>query len=72
MVRRVRSHLIPPPPPQVPEVHLFLDQRLKHSEFRALFYSNSLIVWQIENAVKLPIESQKVSDFLSGDCAFDF
>ena len=57
MVRRVRSHPITPgalpphpppapPPPEILEVHLFLDQRLKHSEFRALFYSNSLIVWQ--------------------------
>ena len=31
-------------PPQVPEVHFFVDQRLNQSEFIVLFYSNSLIV----------------------------
>lgn len=33
-----------PSPPQVPEVHFFVDQRLNQSEFIVLFYSNSLIV----------------------------
>ena len=33
-----------PPSPRVPEVHFFVDQRLKQSEFRVLFYPNSLIV----------------------------
>ena len=31
-------------PPQVPEVHFFVDQKLNQSEFIVLFYSNSLIV----------------------------
>ena len=31
-------------PPQVPEVHFFVDQRSNQSEFIVLFYSNSLIV----------------------------
>ena len=38
-VQRMRPH-----PPQVPEVHFFVDQRLNQSEFIVLFYSNSLIV----------------------------
>ena len=43
-----------PLPPQVPELHFFVDQRLNQSEFRVLFYSNSLIVYRskIEITVK--------------------
>ena len=50
-VRRVRTH---PPPPTGSRGPFFLDQRLKQSEFRLLFYSNSLIVYcsKIENSVK--------------------
>ena len=50
-VRRVRTH---PPPPTGSRGPFFVDQRLKQSEFRLLFYSNSLIVYcsKIENSVK--------------------
>ena len=34
----------PAPPPQVPGVYFLVDQELKQSAFRVLFYSNSLIV----------------------------
>ena len=33
-----------PPPPQVSGVYFLVDQELKQSAFRVLFYSNSLIV----------------------------
>ena len=48
-VRRVRTH-----PPTGSRGPFFVDQRLKQSEFRLLFYSNSLIVYcsKIENTVK--------------------
>ena len=38
-VRRVRSHRPPPPPQQAPEVHFFIDQRLKTNEVRVLLVS---------------------------------
>ena len=48
-VRRVRTH-----PPTGSRGPFFVDQRLKQSEFRVLFYSNSLTVYcsKIENTVK--------------------
>ena len=48
-VRRVRTH-----PPTGSRGPFFVDQRLKQSEFRLLFYSDSLIVYcsKIENSVK--------------------
>ena len=43
----------PPPPPQTPEVHFFIDQRLKKSEGGVLFYSNIMIMYRkTEIAVK--------------------
>ena len=36
--------LASPAPPQVPGVYFLVDQELKQSAFRVLFYSNSLIV----------------------------
>ena len=36
--------LASPPPPQVSGVYFLVDQELKQSAFRVLFYSNSLIV----------------------------
>ena len=42
-----------PPPPTGSRGPFFVDQRLKESEFRLLFYSNSLVVYfsKIENNV---------------------
>ena len=61
----MRTHL----PPAGSRGPFFVDQRLKQSEFRVFFYSNSLIVYysKIENTVKelISLSTKRVLAFVN-------